>query len=52
MSQKSKPISYWDLVDTIMSDGVCCPDGERVSCVCRASVICKTHGSICVGSHD
>ena len=30
----------------------CCEDAEIVSCVCRISVRCPTHGLICVGSHD
>jgi hypothetical protein len=30
----------------------CCRDAVIVQCVCRLSVRCPTHGSICVGSHD
>lgn len=33
-------------------DKRCCPDAAVVSCVCRVSVNCPTHGLICVGSHD
>lgn len=37
-----------------MHDGFapCCPDAERVHCVCRISVKCPRHGTVCVGTHD
>lgn len=31
---------------------LCCEEGKRVHCVCRASVTCPVHGTICVGTHD
>jgi hypothetical protein len=31
---------------------LCCADAEFIQCVCRISVRCPRHGTICVGSHD
>lgn len=30
----------------------CCPDAEVIPCVCRLSVRCPRHGTICIGTHD
>ena len=34
------------------SEGKCCDGAVRVSCVCRVSWKCDSHGITCVGSHD
>jgi len=34
------------------TEGRCCAAAVVVSCVCRVSWSCATHGVTCVGSHD
>ncbi len=36
----------------VTTEGTCCEMGVRVHCICRVSVRCPVHGSICVGTHD
>jgi len=48
----SPQLTKRQLENRILDSGTCCADGKRVHCVCRASVACKVHGSICIGTHD
>lgn len=36
----------------VAGGGLCCEAGKAQFCVCRRSVKCPTHGTICIGSHD
>jgi hypothetical protein len=47
-------LTRWQHEDLILysSKRVCCDQGKRVHCVCRVSVTCPVHGSICIGTHD
>ncbi len=42
--------SYWELSERLARGGKCCEKATPVHCVCRASMTCKTHGTVCVGS--
>jgi hypothetical protein len=52
MRTECKRLSYWEFVNRIHTRGSCCEKGLRVHCVCRVSIRCPVHGSICVGTHD
>ena len=45
-------LSYWELRHRIAQFGTCCGEGVRRACVCRLSIVCATHGSMCIGTHD
>ncbi len=47
-----KQREYRMMLDRVSCGGLCCPQGERQSCVCRGSCMCPVHGLICIGSHD
>jgi hypothetical protein len=56
LKNKCAPLTRYEAI-RLIEDGwrsrlTCCLDAEIVSCVCRLSVRCPTHGMICVGSHD
>jgi len=51
-TSSAAPESYWEIRSRIESSRTCCPQGERVHCVCRISIRCPKHGSICIGTHD
>jgi len=48
----SPKLTKRELESRILDAGTCCTEGKRVHCVCRVSVACKIHGSICIGTHD
>ena len=45
-------LSWYERHERIEAKQKCCDLGVRVPCVCRVSVKCPVHGTICVGTHD
>lgn len=41
-----------DATDRVRASGRCCDKATHRACVCRVSVECPDHGTICIGSHE
>ncbi len=52
MKDKQKDMSHAEKRFRISNFDTCCEQGVRVHCICRISIRCPVHGSMCVGTHD
>lgn len=52
VAERARNVERAAATERVRAGGLCCDQGAENHCVCRRSIACPTHGTICIGSHD